>query len=90
VVRPVLAWILWAGAIAVPAQVGGDDREMLRESIGDLVPGDMRQRIAVEQEQRRPVAAFDVVDPGPGCLEIAGSEPPEHRISLLHPTVSPG
>jgi len=62
---------------------------MLRESIGDLVPGDMRQRIAVEQEQWWTAAALDVVDPGPGPLEVAGCEPLEHRSPLLRSTGSP-
>ena len=36
VVRP---GVLGADAVAVAAQIGGDDMEMLGEPVGDLVPG---------------------------------------------------
>jgi len=47
---------LTAGAIT--AQVGRDDREALGEARRDLVPHHMTQRIAVNEEQRRAVAAL--------------------------------
>ncbi len=45
------------GTVAVAAQVGGDHREVLRQPRRDEMPGDVRQRIAVQQQQRRPLAA---------------------------------
>ena len=47
---------LVAGAIT--AQVGRDDREALGEARRDLVPHHMSLRIAVNEEQRRAVAAL--------------------------------
>ncbi len=46
------------GAVAVAAQVGGHDMEVFREAWRDRVPGDVGERIAVQQEQRRPAAAM--------------------------------
>ena len=48
----------WFPRIAVPAQVRQHYREALRELRSDLVPHDMRLRIAVEQQQR-PTPARD-------------------------------
>ena len=53
------------GAVAVAAQVGRDDREVLGEPRRDLVPHDVGQRVAVQQQQRRPVAAVAQVDGDP-------------------------
>ena len=43
--------------IAVAAQIGRDHGELARQRRRELVPGQMRERIAVHQQQRRPVAA---------------------------------
>ena len=44
-------------AVAVAAQVGGDDREALGEPRRDLVPHDVGLRVAVQEQQRRAGAA---------------------------------
>ena len=45
-------------AVAVAAQIGADDVKMLGQTRRDLVPRDMGQRVAVQQQQRRAVAAM--------------------------------
>ena len=49
IVDVVLAAVLGPDAVTIAAQIGGDDMEPLGEAAGDLVPGDMGQRIAVQQ-----------------------------------------
>lgn len=39
------------GAVAVTAQIGGDDREAFGEIGSDFVPGEMHLRVAMKQEQ---------------------------------------
>ena len=70
-------------AVAVAAQVGGDDMELLGQSRRDLVPGHMGQRVAVQQQQRRAIAAMAQanraplvsmsVSVKPGMISMAGS-----------------
>ena len=43
--------------VAIAAQIGRDDGEALGEDGGNLVPGGMGLRVAVQQEQRRAAAA---------------------------------
>src|SRR5262249_31459086 len=55
--------------IAVAAQVGGDDGEILRQPWRNLMPGHVRERIAVHEQHRRAVAAVhghDARAAGPG------------------------
>ena len=47
---------------AIPAKVGDDDGEVLRQFRCDAVPNQMRLRIAVQQQQRRATAADERVD----------------------------
>jgi hypothetical protein len=49
-------------AVSVAAQVGGDDGEALGEPRRDLVPHEVRLRVAVKEQQRRAGAAADEVD----------------------------
>ena len=49
-------------AVAVAAQVRRDDRVLLREFRRDEPPRDVRLRRAVQQQQRRTLAADDAVD----------------------------
>ncbi|MNN39452.1 hypothetical protein D3C81_1534910 [compost metagenome] len=49
-------------AVAIAAQVAGDDGEMLRQCIRHLVPDHMGLRMAVQQEQGRTLAPFDIGD----------------------------
>ena len=58
------------GAVAVAAQVGGDDVEALGERGGKLVPGDVGQRVAVQKQKRRAAAAVAQADAGAGCFDI--------------------
>ena len=42
--------ILGTDAVAIAAQIGGDDMEMLGEAVGDLAPRGVGQRVAVQQQ----------------------------------------
>jgi hypothetical protein len=70
-------------AVAVAAQVGGDHRESRGEPRRDQTPVDVRQRIAVQQEQRRPGAPHHAVD---RHLRIAGTkiEAAEPLVQRIH------
>src|SRR3712207_1470778 len=57
----VVGGALGLGGVTVPAQIGGDYRELFGEARGDEVPHDVSLGAAVEQQQRRPAAA--VTDP---------------------------
>jgi hypothetical protein len=74
----VRAAILRTDAVAVPAQIGTDDMKMLGEAIGDAVPGDMRQRVSVQQEQGWTLSAMAQVDACPAGLDLDTREPFEH------------
>ena len=67
-------------AVAVAAQVGTDDREVLREPRRDQVPRHQRQWIPVQQEHRRPAATVSEVDRALGIagLDLDVLEPFEH------------
>jgi hypothetical protein len=69
-------------AVAVAAHVGTHDGEILGQRGGDLVPHDVGLRIAMNQQERRPVSArpqvnLRAVDPEPLGIE-----------SLEHSTIS--
>src|SRR5262249_15041969 len=49
-------------AVAVAAQIGCDNGEFLRQTRRDLVPRDVRQRIAVQQKKRGTGAALARID----------------------------
>jgi len=61
--------------VAVAAQVGDHQREVLRQSRRHLAPHHMRLRIAVQQEQRRPAATRHQVDFGTGGGDAALCKP---------------
>jgi hypothetical protein len=44
--------------VAIAAQVARHHRELLREARREFMPGQMRERVAVQQQQRRPLAAM--------------------------------
>ena len=50
------------GAVAIAAQVGGHDVEVLRQPRRDRMPGDVRERVAMQQQQRRAAAAMAQAD----------------------------
>jgi hypothetical protein len=52
-------------AVAVAAEVGCDDRELLGERRSDLVPHHERLRAAVQQQEWRAASADDKIDRGP-------------------------
>src|SRR5437764_806223 len=81
-VAPVLAGIVRARAVPVAAQIGGHDGEVLGQPVGDLVPGDVRERVTVQQQQRWPVAAASESYLRSGGLEITDGESLEHRRSF--------
>ena len=78
------AVVVGADAVAVAAQIAGDDMEMLGQAVGDLVPHDMRHRVAVQQQQGRAVAAVAQMDAraaevGGGSLDLGAGKAFEHR-----------
>jgi len=50
------------GAVAVAAKIGGDDGEIAREARRDALPGKVGERVAVQEEKRRPFAAAPADD----------------------------
>ena len=46
------------GAVAIAAEVGSNDMEVLGQARRHRVPGDVSERVAVQQKQRRTVAAM--------------------------------
>ena len=57
----VLRVALRLAAVAVAAQVGAHNRKVLGQPVRDLVPHGVGLRVAVQQQQRRPVAAPDEI-----------------------------
>jgi hypothetical protein len=55
-------------AVAVAAQIGDDEGELLGQARRHLAPHDLGFGIAVQQQQRRPTAADHQVDLGAGGL----------------------
>ena len=64
VVDVVGATIGGADAIAVAAKVGRNDAESLRQATGDLVPRGVCERVAVQQQEWRALAAMPQEDVG--------------------------
>src|SRR5438128_10093329 len=78
IVDVVFAAIVGADAVAVAAQIRRDDMKALGQTVGDLVPRDMRQRVAVQQQQRRAVTAVPQMDAGTGRGDLRPSKAFEH------------
>jgi hypothetical protein len=62
------------GARAIAARVGDHQRAVPRELGRDLVPGDVRHRVAVQQQQRRSGAAGAQENLGPSRLDASLGE----------------
>src|SRR5262249_40068883 len=69
--------------IPVAAQVGGDHGEFARQARRDLVPGQVRERIPVQQQERRSVAAADRDDARAAGLDFGAGEAFEHPMHVL-------
>jgi len=67
-----------ADTVAIATQIRGDDVEALGRQRRDLVPEDMGQRIAVQQQKRRAVAAMTQMDPRAAPRDLGTGEPFEH------------
>src|SRR5439155_27272229 len=85
-----------ADAVAIAAEIGSDHVKVLGEPAHDLVPRHMRQRVAVQEQQRRSVAAMPQMDAGAAKrggsgLDLGAGEAFEHRgkPSLAGPQVIP-
>ena len=78
IIDVVLATVVGPDTVAIAAQVRGDDVEALGQARGDLVPRDMGQRIAVQQQQRRSVAAVPQMDSRAARRNFRPGEPLEH------------
>ncbi len=72
----------WHAAVAVPAQIGGDDGEVAGEGRDDFVPHEMGLRDPVQQQERRAAAAVPDVDRRLAGIDRREREPFEHRASF--------
>ena len=68
--------------VAVAAQIGGHDRELGSEARSDFVPGQMREGVAVHEQERRTGAAMHRDDAGAARLYLTTDEAFEHRPAL--------
>src|SRR5258708_33762517 len=62
IVDIIFAAVFGAYAVAIAPEIGSDHMKMLGQPRRDLMPGDMGQGIAVQQQQRRAVAAVPQMD----------------------------
>ena len=70
--------------IAVSAQIGRDDGEFLRQPRRDLVPGQVREWVAVHEQKRRPFAAMHRHDARAAGLYLGAGEAFEHGTSAVN------
>ena len=68
--------------IAVAAQIGGDHGEFLGQFRRDLVPRHVTERIAVHQQQRRPLAAMHGDNARATGLDLGAGETFEHDATV--------
>jgi hypothetical protein len=68
--------------VPVAAQVRGHDRELARQTRCDLVPGQVREGVAVQQQQRRSLAPVHRENARAAGLDLGASEAFEHRLTL--------
>jgi hypothetical protein len=64
--------------IPVTAQIGRYHGEIPREPRRDFVPGEMRERIAMHEQERRPAAAGERDNPRAAGLYLTAGEAVEH------------
>src|SRR5215467_1174969 len=64
--------------IAIAAQIGGDNGELLGEARREFVPGQMTERIAVHEQKRRPLAGMHGDDARTAGLDLGVGEIFEH------------
>jgi hypothetical protein len=69
--------------IPVAAQIRGDHGELAGQSRRHLMPGDVRERIAVHEQQRRSLAAMHRHDARAAGLDLGASEAFEHHLDAL-------
>jgi hypothetical protein len=75
--------------VAVTAQVGRHHGELLREARRELVPRQMRERVAVQQQQGGTIAPMHRHDPRAGGLDLAAGEAVEQHGGRLLVEPSP-
>jgi len=80
IVDIVFAAVFGAYAVAITSEVGGDHMKILGQPRRDLVPGDMRHRVAVQQQQWRAIAAVAKMDSRTVGLDFRLDEPFEHPL----------
>src|SRR3978361_2142691 len=64
----------WCRTVAIAAQIRGHDMKTFGETRRHRVPGDMRQGIAVQQQQRWSVAAMPQTDARATGLDVGERE----------------
>ena len=69
---------VWLGTVAVAAEIGADEGEALGQDRGDAVPDRVGLRVAVQQEQGRPLPARTQEDLGAAGSDPVGGEALEH------------
>src|SRR5260370_30681682 len=62
IVDIIFAAVFGADAVAIAPEIGSDHMKMLGKPRRDLMPGGIGQGIAVQQQQRRAVAALPHID----------------------------
>ena len=67
--------------IAIAAQIGGDHGEVLRQPWREFPPGQMAERIAVHEQQRRPAAAMHSDDARARGLDLGAGKAFEEHLS---------
>jgi hypothetical protein len=81
IVDVVLTTFLRADIVAIAAQVGANDMEVLGEPACDAMPRHVGQRIAMQQQERRPVAAMAQVNARATGFDLRAVESFEHQPS---------
>src|SRR5262245_3656612 len=71
----------WLAAVAVSAQIGCDDREIVRKKRGHAMPHDVRLWVAVKKKKRRSAPAAYAHDGRAGGRDRQRLEPRKHVIS---------
>src|SRR5260370_6529002 len=78
IVDIIFAAVFGAYAVAIAPEIGSDHMKMLGKPRRDLMPGDMGQGIAVQQQQGRAVAAVPQMDSRAARHDLRPGETLEH------------
>src|SRR5260370_18959085 len=88
IVDIIFAAVFGAYAVAIAPEIGSDHMKMLGQPRRDLMPGDMGQGIAVQQQQRRAVAPVPPKDSAAAPHRLPPQVTPAHPPPPSVPLVS--